>query len=89
MMTCRKMTAKSPYSDIFDPVFNLILDVNDKLHSIIQFKIIIWPVKNGAKHANLLIHKIMHQFKLSSFLKRHMIPGFTSTVIRRLTDFRV
>ena len=69
MMTCRKMTAKSPYSDIFDPIFNLILGVNDKLDSIIQFKIIIWSVKNGAKHANLLILKIMLQSKLSSFFE--------------------
>ena len=63
MVTCGKMTAKSPYSDIFDPIFNLILGVNDKLDSIIQFKIIIWPVKNGAKDANLFIQRI--QFKLS------------------------
>ncbi len=58
-----KNDRKSPYSDIFDPIFNLILGVNDKLDSIIQFKIIIWSVKNGAKPANLFIHKI--QFKLS------------------------
>ena len=57
LMACRKMTAKSPYSDIFDPIFNLIFGENDKLHLIIQFKIIIWSVKNGA---NLLIHEIMH-----------------------------